>query len=65
VNNPFDVKENHEHALSFAEPSMSFKHPSTADAIFTERSSNHFRISVTLFSEICTKFDAHSLSNPS
>jgi hypothetical protein len=44
------------------EPSMPFKHLCTANAFFPERMSNHCQGIRHTFSEICIKFDAHSLS---
>jgi hypothetical protein len=43
------------------EPSMSFKHPYTAHAFFTEWLSNHCKGLRPTVSEICTKFYTHSL----
>jgi hypothetical protein len=72
VNNPFDVKENDEHALDFAlhvsrlfSVSFNLELPCTAHAFLSERLSNHCRGLRCTVSEICTKFDAVPLSEPS
>jgi hypothetical protein len=74
---PLDVKENYEHALGFSfhlsrffsvcpEPSVPFKQPCTADAFFPRRLYNHYHNHNRLiFSEICIKFVAVPLSDPS
>jgi hypothetical protein len=68
VNNPLDVKENDEHALNFARLFLS-----QGVWIFCVRLmlssleclSNQCQGLRCTFSEICTKFDAIPLSNPS
>jgi hypothetical protein len=75
VNNPLDVKENDEHALDFAlhlspfsacpELSMPFKHQCMVQVLFSEHLFNHWQGLCHTFSKICTKFDEHSLSDPS
>lgn len=41
-----------------------FEHPYTAQDFFSERFSNHCQPLYRTFSEICAKFEAHSLSDP-
>jgi hypothetical protein len=72
VNNPLDMKENDEHAHEFAldlprllSVSVSLDFPCTAHAFFPERLSKHCQGIRRTFSEICTKFDAVPLSDPS
>jgi hypothetical protein len=74
VNIPFYVKENYDHDYCSSrispfsvcpEPSKPFKHQCTADAFFRERLYNHCHGLCCNFSYIFTKFDAHSLSDPS
>jgi hypothetical protein len=71
-NNPLDIKENYEHFLDFAlhlsrplSVSVSLDFPCTAYAFFPERVSKHFQGLRSTYSEICTKFYEHSLSDPS
>jgi hypothetical protein len=75
MNNPLASKENEEYDLHFPflsrlftvcpEPSMPFKYPCTAHALFPERMPNHYKSLRRASSEICKTFDAHSLSDPS
>jgi hypothetical protein len=44
---------------------MPFKYPCTAHVFFPDRLSNHCQGVHCIFSKICTKPDAHSLSDPS
>jgi hypothetical protein len=72
-----DIKWNDEHAFEFVlhlfrfffsvctEPIIPFKHPCSARTFFPERLSNHCQDLSRTFSEICTKFDAVRLSDPS
>jgi hypothetical protein len=46
------------------EPCTSFKHPCTAHAFFSKSLSNHCQGLHRTFSEICTRFYAHSLLYP-
>jgi hypothetical protein len=71
-NNPLQVvKENDEHVdfalrLSRFSVSVSLDFPCPTNAFFPKRLSNHFLQDVCrTISEICTKFDAHSLQDPS
>jgi hypothetical protein len=72
VNNPIDIKENDDHAIDFTlhlfspvSVSLSLGFPCAANAFLPERLSNNFQGLWQSFSEICTKCDAASLSNPS
>jgi hypothetical protein len=72
VNNPFDVNENDKHSLDFVlrlsclfSVSVSLDCPCTAHAFFPERLSNHCQDLRSTFFEVCIKFNAHSLSDPS
>jgi hypothetical protein len=75
-NNPLDAKGYAKHALDYAlhlsrlfsvfhVQSMPFKHPCMPHALFPERLSNHCQGLRRTFSNICTKFDAAPLSDPS
>jgi hypothetical protein len=62
------VKKNSSPVSSFSdcpELSMPFKHPFAAHAFFLELLSNHFQSLGRTLSEVCTTFNAHSLSDPS
>jgi hypothetical protein len=72
VNSPLDVKENYDHSLHFVlhisrafSVSVSFDFLCTAHAFFPERLSNHCQGLRRTSSEICTKFGAIRLSDPS
>jgi hypothetical protein len=62
VNNPLDVEENYDHVLDFA---LHLTRLLLAHVFFPERLSNHCSNLRRTFSEICTKFDAHLLLDPS
>jgi hypothetical protein len=69
VNIPLDIKENDEHALDFAlQMSRLFFFRSTLNqelhSFFPERLSNQYQCLRRTFSDICTNFDASSLSGP-
>jgi hypothetical protein len=71
VNRPLDIKETEELALDFAfypspfSVSASLYFLCKAHAFFLERLSNHCQGHHCTFFEICTKFDAVPLSDPS
>jgi hypothetical protein len=70
VNNSRDVEGNDEHALDLSSfspfsVSVSMDFPCTPHAFFRERLSDHCQGLRRTFSGICTKFDAHSRSDPS
>jgi hypothetical protein len=72
VNNPIHDKENDEHALGFAfhlsrlfPVSVSLDVQCTAHAFFPGCLCSHYQGLSRTFSEICTKFDAVPLSDPS
>jgi hypothetical protein len=72
MNNPIDMKEIDEHALDSAlqlsrlfSVSARFHFPRMAHVFFPELMSNNCHYIRLAFSEICTKCDAHSLSDPS
>jgi hypothetical protein len=70
MNIPLDVKENDEHACDFAllsplSVSVSSDFPCMAHAFFPECLSNYCQGFCSTFSEICIKFDALPLLDPS
>jgi hypothetical protein len=72
TNNPIDVQENYEHALDLAlhltplfSVSVNLDSLCTAHAFVPEHLSNHCQCLCRTFSEICTKFDAVPLLDPS